>query len=302
MKFPTFAGHSLIDFVKSAKKIGTAEAGDGTRLTIYGTEVAAPEECPNGKCTGKAKARLRRNGSYARQVIEGVVWVIIRILRFRCGSCGGTVSRPYTFLVPHRRYSARVICKSVEQYAEPGGIPKKVDAKFLTSYRNVSIDLSVYDGCEEPSCGANPDDEERLPEEAVVSKDRCCPVRTTVFSWVDFVCKRIMKTAQRVEKELVLRGVAPSALPNEAGFVSKNAWKAGMLERYKHQKNKRQELNKLSYGLGLARLLLPEGRRVVEDLRTYFLQFAEKCVDILSDTAQVLPITQSSGQPDSRRF
>ena len=96
MKIPVFAGNTVSEFVKSAKLVRSCESGDGSKLNVYGIEVDSPGVCRRAECGGAGK--LRCNGSYPRQVIEGLIMVLVLIYRFRCGLCGKTVSRPYSFL------------------------------------------------------------------------------------------------------------------------------------------------------------------------------------------------------------
>jgi hypothetical protein len=125
MKIPFFAGKTLSEFIKSATLV--TSQGDGSKLNVYGIEVATPGFCLGEDCNVQM---LRRNGSYTRQVIEGLMFVLVLIYRFRCGLCGKTVSRPYSFLVPYRRFTAKLICRGIEMY---GGEEE-------TSYDEISTD------------------------------------------------------------------------------------------------------------------------------------------------------------------
>jgi hypothetical protein len=165
-----------------------------------------------------------------------------------------------------------------------------------TTYREVCTELSVF---------APEAEEAGAPMEAPMqtaarktswdtSKEGFCPARSTVFSWVDFVCKRSGGSVQQIEKELVLRNFEVKEVPAESQTKNRNAYKAGLLTRYKHQQEKPAELALLTYGLTLARLLVGPVEETVERLRAYFLQSAEKCADTLSDVLQVLPIAQTS--------
>mgnify|MGYP003393117587 CR=1 FL=1 len=279
MKIPFFAGSTLSEFLKSAKLVTSQEVGKGSELNVYGLEVAAPGFCMGKDCGTVEK--LRRNGSYTRQVIEGLRFLLVLIYRFRCGLCGKTVSRPYSFLVPYRRFPALLICRGIEMYGEG----------METSYDEVSTELSIF-------VPESDDEVETAPmpaKKTTGGKDGFCPSRTTVFNWVDFCCKQIGKGVQQIEKELVLRNFDLNELPEESQFLNKNAWKAGK-ERYPLQQGKPEALNKLSYALTLARLLVGDGDGSMEELRAYFLQFAEKCADLLSDVSMVLPITQTPEQ------
>lgn len=280
MKVPFFGGTTLADFLKSAELAGEHELKDGSKLNVWGMEVSAPEFCRQEDCL--LEKRLRRNGSYMRLVIEGMRLLIVLIYRFRCGLCGKTVSRPYSFLVPYRRFTAKLICDGIEMYA----------GEEETSYRELSTELSVF----EPKLDEGEEPDADAASKETTSKEGFCPARSTAFSWVDRFCKRITRVVQQVEKELVLRNIDLNKWPIERQFRNKNSWKAGK-ERYKLQKHKPEQLDKLNYGLALAEVLLDAGR-TMEKLRAYFLQSAEKCAELLSDVSLVLPITHTSEHPN----
>jgi hypothetical protein len=269
MKIPVFAGNSAGEFLKFAILVDVREQPDGKKLPVYSMEIESPVVCPGEACGGKG--RLRRNGSYARRVIEGLRTMLVVIKRFRCGLCGRTTSCPYSFLVAYRRFTAKLICRGVEMY---GGEAEE------TTYTDICTELSVFEPEEAEAVGQG-------------GKDGFCPARSTVFAWVDFVCKRIERTVQQVEKELVLRNIELKGLPGESLFMNQNAYKAGV-PRYKHQKEKPTQLNKLTYGLAMAGLLVKGLQDVTEKLRAYFLQYGEKCAELLSDVAVVLPIAHNS--------
>ena len=278
MKVPCFAGETLSKFLKSAKKVGEQETKDGSNWAVYGADVAAPERCPQEGCG--SERRLHRHGSYTRQALEGIMLLMVLIYRFRCGMCGKTVSRPYSFLIPYRRFTAKLICQGVENYGTEA-----------TSYQNLSDDLAVF-------VDTTDDDTQKADvvpqlENASISRDGCHPAKSTVFNWVDFVCKRIVRTLQHMEKELVLRGHNLQKLTPESSFVNKNALKAGD-PKYPRQAQKPDQLNKLTYGIATANALLERSDWTVEKLRAYFLSSAERCWDLLSDVSMVLPITQTS--------
>lgn len=132
MKIPVFAGNTLADFLKSAKLVRTDVRDDGSEVDVYGTEVVAPSFCAQQDCD--ADEPLRCCGSYPRQVIEGVLMVLLLIYRFRCRSCGKTASCPYSFLVPYRRFTAKWICWGIELYGA---------GQEQTTYDEVSVDLST---------------------------------------------------------------------------------------------------------------------------------------------------------------
>jgi hypothetical protein len=288
MKIPVFAGNTLADFLKSAKLVRTDVRDDGSEVDVYGTEVVAPSFCAQQDCD--ADEPLRCCGSYPRQVIEGVLMVLLLIYRFRCRSCGKTASCPYSFLVPYRRFTAKWICWGIELYGA---------GQEQTTYDEVSVDLSTtgfVDENENTEYSAQEELEEKAKEaNGQKRKDGYCPARSTVFSWVDFVCKRVELLVQQTEKELVLRNFNTADLPGENQFLNNNACKAGR-ERYKHQQDKPRQLNKLSYELGLGRLFSNDEQGVLLKLRAYFFQSAERCADLLSDVFLVLPTAHTSEQ------
>jgi hypothetical protein len=286
MKIPVFAGNTFSDFVKSAVLLAHQVLEDGSgSLPVYGAQVDGPVWCLRMACTGGG--RLRRNGSYTRQVIEGLRMVLVHIYRLRCGLCGKTVSLPYSFLVPYRRFTGKLVCRAIEMY---GGEAEE------TTYREVCTELSVF----APKAEEGAKTVEAPMPTAVrktsrdTSKEGFCPARSTVFSWVDFACKRGGNSVQQMEKELILRNVGAKQLPVESQVENRNAYKAGLQTRYKYQQEKPAELSRLTYGLTLAQLLVSSVEETMEKLRAYFLQSAEKCADTLSDVSQVLPIAQTS--------
>jgi hypothetical protein len=280
MKIPVFAPGSLAEFVKAAVVVDIREQSDGKLLPVYGMEVRSPGVCPGEVCGGEG--RLRRNGSYTRQVIEGLRELLVLIQRFRCGLCGRTTSCPYSFLVPYKRFTGKLICRGVEMYG--GGAEE-------TTYDEVCTELSVFEA--EPAESGDVDAVEAPADKG--GEDGFCPTRSTVFAWVEFVCKRVERIVQQVEKELVLRNVDLKGWPGENQFVNQNAFKAGLL-RYKHQREKPAQLSKLSYGLALAGLLVDGGEGVANKLRAYFLESGEKCADLLSEVPMVLPRAHNSEQ------
>ena len=283
MKIPVFAGLTLGDFVKSAVVVRFSERQDGEKVPVYGAKVEALGQCPREACAGKGQ--LRGNGSYTRWVVEGLNTVQVLIYRFRCRLCGKTVSRPYSFLVPFRRFTGKLICRGIELYG--------AEENEETSYRDVCADLSIFvdEADEDLQRAVRP--RRTTVEAAKNGKDGFCPARSTVFSWVDFVCKRTGKGMQQFEKEVVLRNGNVKTLPVESQYENKNAYKAGLEPRYTHQQYKQEELNKLTYGLALGRLLIGSAQGAMEELRAYFLQSAETCADLLSAVMQMLPIAQT---------
>ena len=101
-------------------------------------EVPRPSRCPRPKEECGGLEPLRKNGKYPRQVIYWGMLFVMAILRFRCGKCGKTVSRPLGWLVPYKRFSAEMIAAGVEAYLEAE-----------TSYRKVSDAVSEPEFVEE---------------------------------------------------------------------------------------------------------------------------------------------------------
>ena len=91
--------------------------------------IPRPEECPYAGCL--LNRPLRGNGSYLRQVAYWGVLFLVHIFRFRCGGCGRTVSCPYSWLAPYRRFVADAMAAGIESYATA-----------RETYRGVSTDLS----------------------------------------------------------------------------------------------------------------------------------------------------------------
>jgi Domain of unknown function (DUF6431) len=285
MKIPYFAGDTLITFVNCARSLGQKVTQDGTEWTIYEAAVEAPVGCLAPHC-GSVK-RLRGNGSYGRQVIEGLVFVIIMIRRFRCVDCGGTVSRPPSFLVPYRRFTAQVVSAAIEQYAENA-----------RSYEGISLDLSQMHE-EGTADGKNVSAWKTKPNEEIETEDSWRPFRSTVFHWVDYACKRIKTMVQQTEKELVRRRFDIETLPLESQVCNVNAEKTGIKaygNGYKYQHEKPEELNMLTYGIMVATHLINSSETKLQKLRTYFLEKAENCRELLSDVMVVLPIAHSFDQ------
>jgi len=80
------------------------------------------------------------------------------------------------------------------------------------------------------------------------------PVRSTIFSWVDYICKRIAVLAQQTEKELVRRYFDISKLSIISSVVNVNSAKTAVANclRQTHQSEKPDELNQLTYTIRAA--------------------------------------------------
>jgi hypothetical protein len=234
MKIPYFAGNGLCSFLKSARVVGSRVSADGEAWKVVAGRAEAPSRCPRPGC-GHPE-RMRRNGSYGRIVIEGLVRLVLLICRFRCKRCGKSVSRPPSFLVPYKRFTARLIASAVQKYAEQ-----------LTTYDEVSAESSVFR-----------DDGEALAIQPprITRADRgYCPATSTTFSWIDYLSKRSARWIQQVQKELVIQNRSIERLPDEGLITNANGWKSGR-SKSASQVPKRQELNKLSYVLVGAEMLL----------------------------------------------
>jgi hypothetical protein len=215
---------------------------------------------------------MRKNGSYPRQVIYWGLLFILSILRFRCGRCGKTVSRPYSWLVPYKRFSADVIAAGVEAYAT-----------VESSYRDLSGALSEPEFQEAERDIRQTELYRELSERgaikpAVTKGKGCRPSHCATFYWVDFVCRRIERILQQLQKELVRRQKDLKELPPESAVENANS--------YKSQTNKKiRELDRLAFATTASRLLLKENDRVWERLRAYFVAQAEHCKDLLTNTS-----------------
>jgi hypothetical protein len=245
-------------------------------------EIPRPEQCLFPGCG--LKQPLRKNGSYARQVIYWGICFLVQIARFRCRRCGKTASRPYGWLVPYRRFSAEVIVAGVEAYARQD-----------VTYWDLSIELSEIELADPEMDIREEEAFKRLLEGGAVRQRNeageppCRPVRSTIFYWVDFVCKHIEGMLTQLQKELVQemkRGRQAAALPAESLVENPNSYKAASEE-------KGSMLNRLSFATCAADWMLGRGKRQWYRLRAYFLAAAESRDDILTDTRLQLPITQS---------
>jgi len=263
---PLKNSRSFVEFIKQGGKV----------------EIPRPEECLFPDC--RLKEPLRKNGSYARQVIYWGLCFLVQIVRFRCRRCGKTASCPYGWLVPYCRFSAEVIAAGVEAYA-----------RHEMSYWDVSIDLSDIELAEpEMDIRGEESYRELVLERPVRPTDeegeqRCRPVRSTVFYWVKFVCNRIEGLLTQLQKELVQekkRGREVETLPAESLVENPNSYKAARAEQV-------SMLDRLSFSTCVADRLLGRGKQQWYRLRAYFLTRAESREDVLTGTRVQLPITQS---------
>jgi hypothetical protein len=244
-------------------------------------EVPRPTECHYEPC-GSTEP-LRKHGSYMRQVIYWGLFFLVQICRFRCKRCGRTVSCPYGWLVPYRRFAAEAIAVGIEAYAS-----------IEITYKNLSADLSDLE-LAPPEMDIRKlelfdtlrvQNEERQP--GSVGQPVYRPAHNTVFYWVDFVCGRIEKLFQQLQKEAIQerkRG-REWQLPIESVVENPNGYKAASTK-------KRDTLNRISALTCAAQVWLGEGNPVWQKLRAYFLAAAESRNDVLTNTRVSLPITHT---------
>jgi hypothetical protein len=235
-------------------------------------DVPRPSRCPRLKEECGGLEPLRKNGTYPRQVIYWGMLFVMAILRFRCGKCGKTVSRPLGWLVPYKRFSAEMIAAGVEAYA----------ATEKSSYRKVSDATSDPEFVEEREDIRQTKRYSELTatkaiKAAVSRRDGGSrPSYCAVFRWVDYLCKRVESIIQQLQKELVRRQKDLRKLPPEGSVENPNSWKA-------QTDIKAQRLDLLSWAGFAARLLVSESENPWWNLRSYFLSKAEYCKDLLTD-------------------
>jgi hypothetical protein len=183
--------------------------------------------------------------------------------------------------VPYRRFSAEVIAAGIEAYA----------SKEL-SYRDLSTDLSDLE-LAEPEMDIRAEEFAKKLSPAKRANDAedapCRPAHTTIFHWVDFVCKRIEGLLAQLQKELVQegkRGKEVVTLPVESVVANENSYKAASDE-------KGRTLDRLTFATLSARVLLGRSQQQWYRLRAYFLTMAESREDLLTGTRVQLPITQT---------
>ncbi len=258
---------SVVDFFKQGGKV----------------EIPRPEQCLHAQC--RLKEPLRKNGSYARQVVYWGFCFMVQIFRFRCRRCGKTASCPYGWLVPYCRFSAEAISAGIEAYTSA-----------RTKYREVNADLSDLELADaEMDIRSEELYEEMVAKQADEKTDHDAeepasrPSHTTVFRWVKFICKHAEELLTQLQKELVQekkRGKEVAKLPDESAVENPNSDKAASEE-------KRKKLDRLSFATCTADSLLGQGKRQWYQLRAYFLARAESRKDVLTETIVRLPITHS---------
>jgi hypothetical protein len=272
-------------------------------------EIPRPAECLYAQCL--LKRPLRKNGSYLRQVVYWGLAFLVYVYRFRCSRCGKTISCPYSWLVPYCRFTAEVIAAGIERYADSN-----------VSYRDVSTELSemefadpaidiretetykklVEETEKQAACGMESSTNSKIKQvgrflgvpkkKASPNKggqEKQHPVHTTVFSWVEFLCKHAEWLLTQTQKELVqewkrnkreLRLPAASAVENPNSKKACSATKIKLLD----------QVSLVSLG---AKVLVSQSNKSWQRLRAYFLTKAELCKDILTNTIVVLTSTQT---------
>jgi hypothetical protein len=268
LSIPLKNSPSVVEFFRQAGKV----------------EIPRPKECFYEPC--RLKEPLRKNGSYAREVIYWGLCFVVQIFRFRCGRCGKTASCPYGWLVPYCRFAAETITAGIEAYA-----------RARTEYRDISADLSDLE-LAEPELDIRSEEmyREMVAESAAKKTDHggegpavSRPAHTTVFRWVDFMCKHDEALLTQLQKELVQekkRGREVSKLPDESVVENPNSDKAASV-------GKRRRLDRLSFATCAADGLLGTGKQQWYRLRAYFLATAESRKDVLTETMVQMPITQT---------
>jgi hypothetical protein len=111
-------------------------------------------------------------------------------------------------------------------------------------------------------------------------KKSCRPAHTTVFYWVNFVCKHIEGLLMQTQKELVheqKRRKIEIELPPESTVENPNSSKAAT-------DDKSNMLNLMSFMTLAAMLLFKHKEYIWQNLRAYFLVKAESRKDLLTDT------------------
>lgn len=240
-------------------------------------EVPRPSRCPRPKEECGGLEPLRKNGTYPRQVIYWGVLFVLSILRFRCGKCGRTVSRPLSWLVPYKRFSAEMVAAGVEAYAALDFLSEVEEATVAKSYREVSAGLSEPEFVQKDEDIRQTKLYKEIELKAAVTKDGGSrPSHCAVFRWVNDLCKRVEQVIQQLQKELVRRQMDLSLLPPESGVGNPNSAKA-------HTVIKARRLGRLSFAGLAARLLVDERDRAWRKLRAYFLTKAEQCNDLLTN-------------------
>jgi hypothetical protein len=246
-------------------------------------EIPRPQQCLNSECG--LKEPLWKNGSYIRQVIYWGFLFFVSINRFRCWRCSKTASCPYSWLIPYRRSSVEVVVAAIEAYASQE-----------VTYRGLNVDLSDLEFIDpEIDIRAEKMYEQIVEEnkakqiEDGSEKNSYRPAHTTVFYWIDFVCKRIESLLVQTQKELVheqKRRKVEIELPAENIVENANSHKAATGDKW-------HILNLLSFLTLAAKLLVKHNEHTWQRLRAYFLVKAESRKDLLTDTVVKLFTTHT---------
>lgn len=271
-------------------------------------EIPRPAECLYAKCL--LKSPLRRNGSYLRQVVYWGLAFAVFIFRFRCRRCGKTISCPYSWLVPYRRFAAEVVAAGIERYSD-----------FPVTYRDASTELSDMEFADASYDIREIDIYKRLVEEETEKKadssmeqapqsplkkagrkfmagpkkrtgknsENQRPAHTTVFYWVDFMCRQAERLLIQIQKEFVQewkRSKRDLKLPAAITIENPNSDRACSIIKCR-------QLNQLSVVSLAAKVLLKRDMRAWQGMRAYFMAKAESCKDILTNTIVVLTSTHS---------
>jgi hypothetical protein len=245
-------------------------------------EVPRPQQCLFSQCG--LQAPLRKNGSYLRQVVFWGFFFVVRICRFRCWRCGRTVSCPYGWLVPYRRFTAEVVSAAI-------GLSESEELGYRHLGSAVAdLELSGADS----EIQKEPLYKQMIEEHAdrqpgAPGQPPCRPAHTTVFYWVAFLCQRVEALLSQMQKELVQerkRGKGIGSVPLESAVENPNGHKAATVK-------KRESLDRLAFAGTVAQAWLGNGERLWYRLRAYFLMTAESRKDLLTETAVRLPITHT---------
>lgn len=270
-------------------------------------EVPRPGQCLNAICL--LPAPLRRNGSYLRQVIYWGVVFTVMIARFRCRKCGGTISCPYSWLVPYRRFAAELIAGAIEAYAETKVTYRATSTEFSDlDFAEPEFDIRKTEpfkkiAISEDTKGADssnlnvPIRTEGIRQAITILKNKQNedgsdvqhPVPTTVFYWVNYMCKQAERFLIQIQKEFVFewkRSQRKLRLRAAKDVSNPNYEKACSLA-------KAEFLNQVTMLSSAAKDLIGENRHQWQKLRTYFLLKAESCSDILTLTKVVLKSTHT---------
>lgn len=268
-------------------------------------EIPRPEQCRYAKCL--LKAPLRKNGSYTRQVVYWGLVFLVLIFRFRCQRCGKTISCPYSWLVPYRRFAAEAVAEGIERYADTEVTYRSVgtelsdmefvdpafDIRRTEMYKQAvqeesQIELRSGNGAVHSISGKSKVKTMKARTAADGSESQR-PCHTTVFYWVNFLCAQAEKLLSQIQKEFVRewkRSQRAGRLQAASIVMNPNYEKACSLA-------KGQMLNQLTLLSLAAKELVDSERHQWQNLRAYFQTKAESCKDILTSKMVVLTRTHT---------